>query len=89
MERTEPFGIWLRRRRKTVLGLTQVQMAFQASCSETMVRKIEQGVRRPARDLAERLLMMLGTPTGDLAADVAWARGPTSGPSLTVKGGLS
>ena len=31
--------------------------------------------------------MALGTPTGDLAADVAWARGLTSGPSLTVKRG--
>jgi transcriptional regulator with XRE-family HTH domain len=84
VERPEPFGVWLRGRRKNVLGLTQAQLAYRASCSETMIRKIEQGSRRPARDLAKRLLIVLGTPTGDLAADVAWARGLSRGSGAAI-----
>jgi tetratricopeptide (TPR) repeat protein/DNA-binding XRE family transcriptional regulator len=48
------FGDRVRRRRRA-LEWTQAQLAERVACSEDMVRKIESGLRRPSRWLAERL----------------------------------
>lgn len=77
MERSDAFGEWLRLQRKTVLGLTQAELAHRVACSATMIRKIEKGERRPARELAERLVQELGVGANERAAHVAWARGLT------------
>jgi transcriptional regulator with XRE-family HTH domain len=47
-------GYWLRRRRKA-LDLTQEALARQVSCSLETIKKIETDVRRPSRQMAERL----------------------------------
>lgn len=78
MEKSNAFGMWLRKQRREVLGLTQGELAHRVFCSEAMIRKIESGDRRPARDLAERLMTELGVTSDDLAAYVAWARGLAS-----------
>jgi transcriptional regulator with XRE-family HTH domain len=53
------FGRWLKRRRQS-LNLTQDALAERAGCAPSMLQKIEQGRRRPSRDLAERLADILG-----------------------------
>lgn len=75
------FGAWLRQRRTQVLGWTQAELAREAFCSETMVRKIERGERQPARDLAERLLRTVRIPGDEIPGYVAWARGLAGPPS--------
>ncbi len=77
MERSASFGAWLRHQRKGVRGWTQAELAHRVACSETMIRKIEKDERRPAKDLAERLMKELRVPSGEFARNVAWARGLT------------
>lgn len=52
------FGYWLRRRRKA-RDLTQAELAAQAGCVVTTIKKLETGARRPSRQLAERLAAVL------------------------------
>ncbi len=59
MESTTSFGYWLRRRRKA-LDMTQDDLAQRAGCAVATIRKIEGGLRRPSRQLAERLAALLG-----------------------------
>ena len=54
-------GAWLKERRRQ-LDLTQTELAEQASCSVDTVRKIEQGVRRPSKQLAALLAEALNIP---------------------------
>lgn len=79
MEKPEGFGTWLRQQRKTALGMTQAELAHCASCSEGMIGKIEKGERRPARELAERLIEGLDIAPSERATYVAWARGLAPG----------
>ena len=68
------FGDRVRRRRRA-LEWTQAQLAERVACSEDMVRKIESGLRRPSRWLAERLVK-------HLELDVAGAtRAPAATPA--------
>ena len=55
------FGPWLRRRRRE-LDLTQDQLAHQVGCAADTVRKLEAGMRRPSRTMAERLALCLSIP---------------------------
>src|SRR5215510_14040284 len=61
MERTSSFGYWLRRRRKA-LDLTQDDLARQVACSLETIKKIETDLRRPSRQMAERLADCLAIP---------------------------
>lgn len=81
MSEDEEFGSWLRQQRTQVLGWTQAELAREAFCSETMIRKIERGHRQPARELAERLLRAMRVPENDLPGHVAWARGLAAKPA--------
>lgn len=47
------------RRRRRALDLTQAELAAQAGCTESMLRKIEADARRPSAQLAERLAQIL------------------------------
>lgn len=67
------FGSWLKGRRKG-LDLTQDALAEGAGCSPDMVRKVEGGVARPSRQLAELLVAHLQVPAGEQALYVQWAR---------------
>jgi transcriptional regulator with XRE-family HTH domain len=83
MEPMDHFGAWQRRRRKVVIGLTQAELATLVFCSKGMIAKIETGDRRPAKELAERLVAELGVPPHERSGYVAWARGlPQSEPAV-------
>lgn len=63
----DSFGNWVRRRRKA-LDLTQEELALCVGCAVVSLRKIEAEVRRPSRQMAERLAKCLAltadeTPT--------------------------
>jgi transcriptional regulator with XRE-family HTH domain len=55
------FADWVRRRRKA-LDLTQAALAERVGCATVTIRKIEQGMRRPSRQLAELLAEHLAIP---------------------------
>src|SRR6266540_3108191 len=75
----EAFGRLLRRLRKA-RDLTQEALAQQAYCAVDTVRKIEAGVRRPSRQLAEQFADCLGLAGEERATFLAVARaGPLAG----------
>ncbi len=67
------FGVWVRRRRKA-LDLTQAELAERVGCAESMLRKIEADVRRPSRQIAERLARALELPDAEREAFLKAAR---------------
>src|SRR5689334_7620594 len=73
MEDGASFGYWIRRRRKA-LDLTQEGVAQQVGCAVVTIRKIESDMRRPSRQIAERLAECLAIPTADWAAFLQAAR---------------
>ena len=58
IDRTTSFGYWLRRRRKA-LDLTQEDLAQQVGYALDTIKKIETDMRRPSKQLAERLADVL------------------------------
>src|SRR5262245_54783457 len=58
MDQIFSFGAWVRRRRRA-LDLKQDELAQQVGCAVSMIKKIEADVRRPSRQLAERLAASL------------------------------
>ncbi|HMA36420.1 MAG TPA: LuxR C-terminal-related transcriptional regulator [Chloroflexia bacterium] len=75
------FGPWLKARRQAA-DLTLDGLAAQAACSPVMIRKLENGDRRPSAALAGHLAAILGLPAADHPAFVAWARsGPGAAPA--------
>ncbi len=95
MDRDESFGRLLRRRRKA-RDLTQDALAQQVSCASDTIKKLEQGRRRPSRQLAAQLADFLGLAGDERVAFLAAARAdvaanqldqaapPTAAPSGTV-----
>lgn len=77
----EPFGPWLKRRRKE-LDLTQEELAARVSVATPTIRKLEAGARRPSRSLAAALVQALHIPAEQREVFVAWARGSGEGPLL-------
>ncbi|MBX0328929.1 helix-turn-helix domain-containing protein [Oscillochloris sp. ZM17-4] len=69
------FGLWLKRARRA-RDLTQEMLAEQVGCATPTLQKIEQGARRPSRELAELLLDALGAPLADRDAILRAARAP-------------
>src|SRR5260221_11807031 len=67
------FGSWLSQRRKA-LDLTQMDLANQVSCSVMTIRKIERDIRRPSKQIAERLADVLGVSPDERAAFVDFGR---------------
>src|SRR5687768_9820179 len=67
------FGRWLQRRRKA-LDLTQEELAQRVGCAAETLRKIEADVRRPSRQIAERLAEALEIPKADRVAFIKAAR---------------
>jgi formylglycine-generating enzyme required for sulfatase activity/transcriptional regulator with XRE-family HTH domain len=67
------FGRWLQRRRKA-LDLTQEELAQRVGCAAETLRKIEADVRRPSRQIAERLAEALEIPEADRSAFIKAAR---------------
>lgn len=74
MEVLPSFGEWLRDRRKRV-GLTQGELAARVGCSVSAIRKIESGLRRPSRQIAELVARSLEVPDDWRDVFVKVARG--------------
>jgi predicted ATPase/transcriptional regulator with XRE-family HTH domain len=74
MKFTEPFGKWLKERRKA-LDLTQKDLAEQVACAEITVRKLEANAYRPSKQIIERLVDILVIAPDDRAAFMRFARG--------------
>lgn len=62
MRNEDSFGYWLKEQR-TMLGLTQKELAEQIGYSLIAIQQIEQGRRRPSREIAERLTLVFDIPT--------------------------
>src|SRR6476659_8605292 len=77
MDDGRPFGAWLKQRRKD-LDLTQEALAERVGCSVDMVRKVESGVARPSRQLADLLATQLEIAPDSRAAFVLRARAGAS-----------
>ena len=78
---TSTFGPWLKQRRRSI-DLTQEEFADQVGCSWETIRKIEEGHRRPSRQMAELIADLLRVPAEERAALVQFARfGTVSGPA--------
>src|SRR5215212_226350 len=77
------FGPWLRRRRRE-LDLTQDKLAYRVGCVADTVRKLEAGMRRPSRAMAERLALCLVIPVEEHAAFLVAARAGRAPPDRTL-----
>jgi transcriptional regulator with XRE-family HTH domain len=66
-------GLWIKRRRKA-LDLTQDQLAQRIGCSLALIQKIEADARRPSREIAARLAVMLELAADERAAFIQAAR---------------
>lgn len=67
------FGVWLKAQRKH-LDLTQDELARRVGCAAESIRKIEAGVQRPSKQIAERLADCLAIPEDKRAEFVRLAR---------------
>lgn len=81
METSTSFGYWLRRRRKA-LDLTQKALAQHAGCTADAIKKIESDLRRPSRQLAERLADCLAVPADERSTFLRIARAELSSERL-------
>jgi predicted ATPase/transcriptional regulator with XRE-family HTH domain len=70
----ETFGAWLRHQRNQI-PLTREQFAERVGCSVALLRKIEDGERRPSTQIAELIANTLNIPAADRATFVRVARG--------------
>ncbi|MBK8906158.1 MAG: protein kinase [Anaerolineaceae bacterium] len=73
MKQTPSFGEILRERR-SLLGLTQAELARRAGCAPITVRKMEGDGLRPSVQLAELLALALQIPEGEQTSFVRLAR---------------
>lgn len=73
MDENEPFGRRMRRLRKA-RELTQEALAQQVFCATDTIKKLEQGLRRPSRQLAAQLADIFGLADDERAAFLAAAR---------------
>ncbi len=80
------FGNWLRQQRKT-LDLTQAELAHRVGCAPVTVKKIETGVRRPSKQIAERMAAVLAIEPSIQTTFVAFARGLSTAPPTVVPPG--
>src|SRR6266576_5616658 len=74
MDGTISFGQWLKQHRKQ-LDLTQEELADRIGCSVVAISKIEAGVRRPSRQMAELLADLFKVPAEERASFIAFVRG--------------
>jgi predicted ATPase/transcriptional regulator with XRE-family HTH domain len=85
------FGEWLRQQRNE-RQLTREQFARRVGCSVAMLRKIEDGERRPSTQIAELIANCLNVPLAERSTFVRVARGELNVerlPPVSVPGGAS
>ncbi len=73
MHDRKDFGQWLKQRRRA-LDLTQDALAQQVGCAAVTLRRIENGQRRPSRQLVERLATHLQFKADERSAVLHLAR---------------
>jgi predicted ATPase/class 3 adenylate cyclase len=83
MEQATSFGYWLRRRRRA-LDLTQEELARQVGCALETIKKIETDVRRPSRQMAERLADVIQLSPEERSSFLKAARAELAPDRLTV-----
>jgi predicted ATPase/DNA-binding XRE family transcriptional regulator len=77
---TPGFAQWIKERRRK-LDITQAALGRMTGCSESSIRKIESGILKPSRQVADLLAATLQVPEAERAAFVQWARsGPDARP---------
>ncbi|MCL4298038.1 MAG: helix-turn-helix domain-containing protein [Anaerolineae bacterium] len=69
---TDSFGEWLKQQRKA-LDLTQKDLAERVGYSLVVIQQLEQGRRRPSKEITERLAVALKIPEEELAAFIKFA----------------
>lgn len=74
MEAVSSFGTWLKLQRKAS-DMTQAELARRLGCATVTLQKIELDERRPSKQLAERMAIVLNIPTARHPAFVRAARG--------------
>jgi predicted ATPase/transcriptional regulator with XRE-family HTH domain len=83
----ETFGEWVRSQRSQ-LRLTRKQLADRVGCSVALLRKIENGERRPSEQIATLMANCLNIPTDKYSTFVKVARGELSvdhlSPNMTL-----
>ncbi|HYO48872.1 MAG TPA: tetratricopeptide repeat protein [Chloroflexia bacterium] len=77
------FGLWLKEHRRK-FDLTQEELAMQVDCSWETIRKIEAGVRRPSKQVAELLADFFRVPQEERPAFVQFARSGLGGSHATL-----
>ena len=73
-----PFGQWLKERRKA-LDITQEDLAERIGCARETIKKIEQGDRRPSRQIAELLARYFQIPEDEWEAFTHFTRSAPAG----------
>src|ERR1044071_1908469 len=68
-----PFGAWLKEYRRAH-DLTRIELARQIGCSPETIHKIEDGVRRPSKQIAALLADYVRVPPDQRAAFIEFAR---------------
>lgn len=81
MSRGTAFGAWLRQRRKEA-GLTSKELAQGVGCSIATIEKMEGGIRRPSRQIAELIADYFGIANDERQAFVQFARSDDSGEQM-------
>ncbi len=74
MDHKQSFGDWLKRRRR-VLGMSQVELGQRIGYANVTIRKIETNERRPSVQMAEKLAEVLSIPPEERSHFIAFARG--------------
>lgn len=67
------FGKWMRQQRKA-LDLTQEELARRVNCAVVTIQKIEEGQRRPSKQLVELLAQELEIPKDEMGSFVQMGR---------------
>ena len=79
MQEETSFGTWLRKQRRA-LDLSRQEFAGQVGCAEVTLRRIEAGMLKPSKELANILLEKLGISESERPQWISFARGITSIP---------
>lgn len=88
MPQDMPFGQWVKLRR-TALDLTQWELAERIGCSRETIQKIETGVRRPSKQIAQLLADSLKSEPEERDVLVRWARHPSDPMPASLAASLS
>src|SRR5688500_16262207 len=83
MQEEISFGVWLRKQRRA-LDLSRQTFADQVGCAEVTLRRIEAGTLKPSKELANLLLEELGIPQTDRRQWIAFARGTSGFPTISI-----